>query len=139
MYIYIKSRFKEWNKRSCPKCGCKPTKDVDHVMYTESIVGEYTIACANCGQHMNYWAQGSTREPETRTGYMKCWLSHHNLVFKIKRWRFRVKLERFKRKQEKLREKENLDKLRKEINSIDIVVLDKDSTIDFHLKDHDKE
>ncbi|QMV48474.1 hypothetical protein Goe9_c01710 [Bacillus phage vB_BsuM-Goe9] len=140
MKKYMKSRFREWNKRSCPKCGCKQTKDIDHVLYTESIVGEYTIACADCGQHMNYWAQGCTMEPETRIEYAKFWLSQHNPLIRVSNWWFwNVKLKRIKRKQEKLKEKEKLDKLRKEIKSIDIVVLDKDSTIDFHLKDHDKE
>ncbi|WCS68583.1 hypothetical protein Goe16_01690 [Bacillus phage vB_BsuM-Goe16] len=79
-------------------------------------------------------------EPETRTGYARYWLDHHNPISRVKSWWFwNVKLKRIERKQEKIREKEKLEKLRKVINGIDIIVLDKDSTIDFHLKDHDKE
>lgn len=140
MRKYIKSRFKEWNKRSCSRCGCKETKDIDHVLYTESIVGEYTIVCATCGHNMNYWAQGCTMEPETKTEYVKFWMVQHNPLNRLKSWWFwNVKLKRIERKQEKTREKEKLEKLRKAVNSIDIIVLDKDSTIDVHLKDHDKE
>ena len=140
MRKYIKNRFGEWNKRSCSWCGCKETKDIDHVLYTESIVGEYAIVCATCGQHMNYWAQGCTMEPETRIKYVKFWMVQHNPLNRFKSWWFwNVKLKRIKRKQEKIREKEKLEKLRKAVSGVDIIVLDKDSTIDFHLKDHDKE
>lgn len=100
MLSLVKRKFKYWNMRSCLKCGCRETRDTEHIFVTESVVGEYSIVCRNCGTTMNHWAYGSVYEPETKIGYFVFWLRVYSPFAKISymwsAWKLKKELKKYR-------------------------------------------
>jgi hypothetical protein len=69
---WLVKKFRAWNIRPCPNCGCRETDEIVKDMIDYHVC-ETEIICANCKHTVNYWAYGNYEEPVTRTEYIKYW------------------------------------------------------------------